>query len=722
MPLLCPFCRNPIEPPQTDQDDVVCSTCGSMVNLTELEPGPEGSPPASTVRSSLGSDPHATLSYRDGGLDQGSTLLEEKPVDDSPDPAPRSSIAHFELIQVVGNGAFGTVYKARDQRLDRIVALKVPRFGQIAGPDDSNRFFREARSAAQLRHPSIVRVHEVGDHQGIPYLVSDFVEGMTLANWLESRSPTIREAAALVAEVAEALEEAHKLGVIHRDVKPSNILLDASGRPHITDFGLAKRDAGEITMTLEGQVLGTPAYMSPEQARGEGHRVDGRSDIYSLGVILYELITGELPFHGNPRMLLYQVQHDEPKSVRSLNDRVPRDLETITHKAMAKEPARRYARAAELADDLRRFLGSEPIRARPVGRIEKFWRRCQRNPLPASLTAVLALVLVAGVASLAAMWRVAERERDRAEAINEFLTEKVLEQASPELNPRGAGITVAQLLDRAASRVHGDFQDQPAIEAAIRATVGKTYQALGDYQKAEEHLRAAVELNTRVYGPQNRATLEAVNHWTALLDETGRAAEAEPRLRQNLETCRRLLGNQDRLALEAADRLGSVLVHLGRLDEAEKLLKQNADDSARILGDDHPVTLRSVHTLCLLLKDRRRFEDAQRLAVRYEQGIRCSRGPNHPDNIVALSDLGLLELDQGRPAQAEPFLRKAVGAAERILGSEHPRTLEHRNHLLNTLKALGKSAEAAASGSGAATDRDRPQPTTLGASSTTPGR
>src|SRR5262249_18084192 len=154
------------------------------------------------------------------------------------------------------------------------------------------------------------------------------------------------------------------------------------------------------------------------------------------------------------------------------------------------------------------------------------------------------------------------------------------EQASPQLNPRGAGITVAQLLDRAASRVHGDFQDQPAIEAAIRATVGKTYQALGDYQKAEEHLRAAVELNTRVYGPQNRRRPEAVTHWRALLEERGRAGGAEPRLRQNLETCRRLLGNQDRLALEAADRLGSVLVHLGRLDEAETLLKQNADDSA----------------------------------------------------------------------------------------------------------------------------------------------
>ena len=221
-----------------------------------------------------------------------------------------SKLAHFELLEEIGSGASGTVWKARDTRLRRIVAVKMPRQERLAIPE-RERFLREGQACAQLRHPNIVAVHEVGEDHGRVFIVAEFIEGLNLRQWLDQRRPKPREAAELAAQLAEALHHAHEQGVIHRDLKPANVLIDSDGRPHVTDFGLAKWTTDSAGMTVEGNILGTPAYMSPEQARGDAVHVDRRSDVYGLGALLYEMLTGQPPFQGDVTAIVHQVIHDE---------------------------------------------------------------------------------------------------------------------------------------------------------------------------------------------------------------------------------------------------------------------------------------------------------------------------------------------------------------------------------------------------------------------------
>jgi WD40 repeat protein/thioredoxin-like negative regulator of GroEL len=335
----------------------------------------------------------------------------EGQADDSRDQ-PRM-LDQFELIESIGAGSFGSVWRARDTELDRTVAIKIPR-QQFIDSREIDLFLREARAAAQFKHPNIASVHEVVRDDDSVYIVSDFIDGVTLSDWIRAHSDKIteRKACELSATIAEALHHAHSCGVIHRDLKPGNIMLDARSEPIVLDFGLAKRTSGEVTMTEAGQILGTPAYMSPEQAAGDAHTVDSRSDIYSIGVILYELLTGHRPFRGSARMLLHQVLHEEPQSPRSLNSSISKDVETVCLKCLEKDRERRYLDAQELADDLRRVVRREPVVARPIGKLTRSARWCRRHPVVSGLGATVAVLLLTVAIGAILFAGIMRRQRD----------------------------------------------------------------------------------------------------------------------------------------------------------------------------------------------------------------------------------------------------------------------------------------------------------------------
>ncbi len=355
----------------------------------------------------------------------------------------------FDLRLELGVGSFGYVFQAWDPRLERVVALKVQRAGSLATHEEVERFLREARSAAQLKHPAIVSLYETArTEDNVWFLVCEYIDGPTLEGRLKAGAFDPREAAALAVELADALQYAHEHGVVHRDVKPSNIILDRAGKAHLMDFGLAKRDAGDVTMTSDGRVMGTPAYMSPEQAAGTSRDVDARSDIYSLGVVLYEMLTGERPFHGSRRLLLLQVLEDDPRPPHHLRAVVPRDLEVICVKAMSKSPARRYPSARDMADDLRRYLQGQPILARPMGPIERTLRWCRRYPLAVGVLAAVLLGSSAGLWYLSSLseYFVRETALESARLETMMLDEvwRFYSERVADLDPDVTNVTITQ--------------------------------------------------------------------------------------------------------------------------------------------------------------------------------------------------------------------------------------------------------------------------------------
>ena len=609
---------------------------------------------------------------------------------------PQANIGAYRILGLLGQGGMGTVYKAEQQNPQRIVALKVIRLG-VASAEHLRRFEQEAKLLGRLQHPGIAQIYEAGTANSgggdQPYFAMEFIQGLPLLQYSKTRNLDPRARLEVMAKICDAVNHAHQRGIIHRDLKPVNILVDESAQPKILDFGVARvtdSDTQATRQTDMGQLLGTLAYMSPEQVLADPLALDIRSDVYALGVILYELLAGKAPYHTESLALHEAVQairEEDPAPLSSINRRYRGDVETIVAKALEKDRTRRYSSAAELGADIRRYLADDPIVARPpttTYQLHKFVRR--HKALVAAVSAVF-LVLVAGmiVSFREAMVarraeQTAAKEAASANAVVNFLQNDLLAQASakkqsgPTAKP-DPDIKVRTALDRAAARIEGKFDRQPEVEAAIRDTIGKTYEDLAQYAESQKQLERALELERRTWGPENPKTLNTLNHLGRTLWHQGKYQEAGALFGPALEIERRVLGPEHPDTLYCMNNLANVYRAEDNNAQAEPLYRQTLEIRRRVLGPEYPDTLISMNNLANVYWSQGNYAQAEALYSETMEIQRRVLGPEHPDTLLSMGNLAATYMEEGKYAQAEALLTQTLEVSRRVLGPDHTTTL-----------------------------------------------
>ena len=637
----------------------------------------------------------------------------------------------FKLIRRLGEGGMGQVWLAEQTSpVRRQVALKLIKAGMY---DEAivQRFQSERQSLAIMDHPAIAKVFDAGTTpQGQPYLVMEYVPGLPITDYCDQHKLSIKDRLEIFIQACEGVQHAHQKAIIHRDLKPSNILVievDGKPVPRIIDFGLAKTTSlqvsGESLFTQLGQFIGTPGYMSPEQVSLTARDIDTRTDVYTLGVVLYVLLTGLQPFETKRREKpsleewLRQLREEEPPNPstkvsgerdtstataeargtepRQLVSLLRGDLDWITMKALERDRTRRYGTPSELAADLKRFLTDEPVVARPASagyRLRKYTRRHRvAVGVGAGLLAMLGVFSVVQTLQLRETMQQrdhakqerdrANQERERATRITDFMT-GMFKVPDPS-EARGNSVTAREILDRAANDIGKGLAQDPDVQSQMLQDMASTYNNLGLHARAQTLAQRALDERESLHGSNDPKTLESMTQLGLILHMEGHDADAEPLDRRALADERHVLGSDDPLTLETADDLATVLNTLGRFPEAEKLAREVVDSSTRRLGPESALTLRAENHLGAILFYEGHAADAEKVLRPALDVERRVWGPDHPETMKALTMLAISLHHQNRFAEAEPLYREVLASSERVLGPEHPSTAVAIGNLAN---------------------------------------